>query len=81
MAPHARQVYKGACEGGRPELKPASPVGEERADLQKAYGAGAGIDYDLTVFVPRLREEGIPEDAIEDMLVNNPARLFAIENG
>lgn len=46
---------------------------------QKAYGAGTGFDYDLTVFVPRLREEGIREDAIEDMLVNNPARLFAIE--
>jgi phosphotriesterase-related protein len=52
-----------------------------KQSYQKAYGAGAGIDYDLTVFVPRLREEGISEDAIEDMLVNNPARLFAIEDG
>ncbi len=50
-----------------------------KKSYQKAYGAGTGFDYDLTVFVPRLREEGIPEDAIEDMLVNNPARLFAIE--
>lgn len=50
-----------------------------KKSYQKAYGAGTGIDYDLTVFVPRLREEGISEDAIEDMLVNNPARLFAIE--
>lgn len=45
----------------------------------KAYGAGTGIDYDLSVFVPRLREEGVSEEAIEDMLVNNPARLFALE--
>ncbi len=45
----------------------------------KAYGAGTGIDYDLTVFVPRLREEGVSEDAIEDMLINNPARLFSID--
>lgn len=50
-----------------------------KKSYQKAYGAGTGFDYDLTVFVPRLREEGIPEDALEDMLVNNPARLFAIE--
>jgi phosphotriesterase-related protein len=50
-----------------------------KKSYQKAYGAGTGFDYDLTVFVPRLREEGIPEHAIEDMLVNNAARLFAIE--
>ncbi len=50
-----------------------------KKSYQKAYGGGTGFDYDLTVFVPRLREEGISEDAIEDMLVNNPARLFAIE--
>ncbi|MGE5601570.1 MAG: phosphotriesterase [Nitrososphaerales archaeon] len=50
-----------------------------KKSYQKAYGSGTGFDYDLTVFVPRLREEGIPEDAIEDMLVNNPARLFALE--
>jgi phosphotriesterase-related protein len=51
-----------------------------RASYQKAYGGGVGIDYDLTVFVPRMREEGISEDAIQDMLVNNPARLFAIDS-
>lgn len=45
----------------------------------KAYGAGTGIDYDLSVFVPRLREESVSEDAIQDILVNNPARLFAFD--
>ncbi|HEX9116683.1 MAG TPA: phosphotriesterase-related protein [Anaerolineae bacterium] len=50
-----------------------------KKSYQKAYGAGTGFDYDLTVFVPRLREEGIAEDAIADMLVNNPARLFNLE--
>ncbi len=50
-----------------------------RSSYQKAYGGGVGIDYDLTVFMPRLREEGIPEDAIQDIYVNNPARLFAME--
>jgi phosphotriesterase-related protein len=50
-----------------------------RSSYQKAYGGGVGIDYDLTVFLPRLREQGIPEDAIQDIYVNNPARLFAME--
>jgi phosphotriesterase-related protein len=50
-----------------------------RASYQKAYGYGYGIDYLLTRFVPRLRDEGLAEDAIDDMLVNNPARFFAIE--
>jgi len=47
---------------------------------QKAWGAGVGLDYLLTQFVPRLRSEGMPEDAIDDILVNNPARVFAIED-
>lgn len=50
-----------------------------KKSYQKAYGAGTGFDYDLTVFVPRLREEGVSEAAIEDMLIYNPARLFAME--
>lgn len=50
-----------------------------RASYQKAYGGGYGIDYMLTVFVPRLRSEGLAESAIEDMLINNPARLFALD--
>jgi len=49
-----------------------------KKSYMKAYGAGTGIDYDLSVFVPRLREEGVSEDAIEDILVNNPARLFSL---
>ena len=44
---------------------------------QKAWGAGVGLDYMLTIFVPRLRREGMSEAAIEDMLINNPARIFA----
>ena len=52
---------------------------EVSAQVDAHILASTGFDYDLTVFVPRLREDGSPEDAIEDMLVNNPARLFAIE--
>ena len=50
-----------------------------KKSYQIAYGAGTGIDYDLKVFVPRLREEGVSEAAIEDILVNNPARYFAFD--
>jgi len=50
-----------------------------KASYQKAYGGGVGIDYDLTVFKPRMIEDGIPENAIEDIFVNNPARLFALQ--
>jgi phosphotriesterase-related protein len=50
-----------------------------RRTYQKSWGSGTGIDYDLTVFVPRLREENLPEDAIQDILVNNPARYFSID--
>ena len=50
-----------------------------KKSYQIAYGAGTGVDYDLKVFVPRLREEGVSEAAIEDILVNNPARYFAFD--
>ncbi|MBI3975415.1 MAG: phosphotriesterase-related protein [Armatimonadetes bacterium] len=41
-----------------------------------SYGGGPGLDYVLTRFVPRLREAGVPEDAIRDLLVNNPRRFL-----
>jgi predicted metal-dependent phosphotriesterase family hydrolase len=50
-----------------------------KKSYQKAYGAGTGVDYDLVEFVPRLREEGVSESALEDILVNNPARLFTLK--
>ena len=50
-----------------------------RRTYQKSWGSGTGIDYDLTVFLPRLRDEGLAEDAIEDIYINNPARYFSIE--
>ncbi|MBP3736133.1 MAG: phosphotriesterase [Lachnospiraceae bacterium] len=37
-----------------------------------------GISYMLTDFVPLLRKVGVPEDALQDILVNNPARVLAI---
>jgi phosphotriesterase-related protein len=44
----------------------------------KAY-AGNGYDYVLTEVVPYLQSRGVSEKDIETMLVQNPARLFAIK--
>ena len=38
-----------------------------------------GIAYLLNRFVPLLREVGVKEDAIEDMLIHNPARVLSFE--
>jgi len=70
-------IYRAVDAGFQKQLLLCMDAG--RASYQKAYGWGYGIDYMLTVFVPRLRSEGLAESAIEDMLVNNPARLFAID--
>ncbi len=41
------------------------------------FGKGPGLTYILWRFVPWMLEAGIPLDAVEQMLVRNPARLFA----
>jgi len=43
----------------------------------KAYG-GRGYSYLAETFLPRLREAGVPEDAIRRMTVDTPARLLAL---
>jgi phosphotriesterase-related protein len=43
----------------------------------KAYG-GNGYTYLADVFLPRLREAGVAEDAIETMTVRTPARMLAL---
>jgi predicted metal-dependent phosphotriesterase family hydrolase len=42
----------------------------------KAYG-GSGYVYLIEVFLPRLRAAGIPDEAIHQMTVLNPARILA----
>lgn len=44
-----------------------------------SYGGGPGLDYVLTRFVPRMRAAGIPQDAIDDLLIHNPRRFFSGE--
>lgn len=41
-------------------------------------GGGPGYDHVLARFVPRLRERGVDADAIDRMLVRNPAEIFTI---
>jgi predicted metal-dependent phosphotriesterase family hydrolase len=38
---------------------------------------GRGYDHLIRDFLPRLRARGVPEDAIQRMTVDNPARAFA----
>lgn len=52
-----------------------------RASYQRGYmeekdRTVLGVSYLLERFVPLLREVGVPDDAINDMLVNNPARVL-----
>lgn len=42
-------------------------------------GGGPGFTYILWRFVPWLREEGMPEEALADLLIHNPARALAFE--
>jgi phosphotriesterase-related protein len=41
-------------------------------------GGGPGLTYILWRFIPWLRSEGLSEDAIQDLLVHNPARVLAM---
>jgi predicted metal-dependent phosphotriesterase family hydrolase len=48
-----------------------------RRSYWKAYGGGPGMSYMLERFVPRLRNEGFTAAQLEQVLVQNPARMFA----
>ena len=51
-----------------------------RPSYWRSYGGGPGLDYVLTQFVPRLRDEGLSEDVIQDLLVHNPRRYLTSED-
>ncbi len=50
-----------------------------RPSYWRSYGGGPGLDYVLTKYVARLKDEGISDEAIEDLLVKNPRRWLAGE--
>lgn len=51
---------------------------EACSSYMKSEGISNGLDYMLLNFVPLLRQVGISENAINDMLINNPAEIFSI---
>ena len=48
-----------------------------RRDYLRAYEGGPGLRYLMTAFVPRLRRR-LGDAALDEILVANPARLYAI---
>ena len=46
-------------------------------DYFRSYGGGPGLTYLMGTFVPRLRTR-IGEDAVRMILVDSPARAFAM---
>jgi predicted metal-dependent phosphotriesterase family hydrolase len=42
-------------------------------------GGGPGLTYILWRFLPWLREKGLAEEAVQDLVIHNPARALAIE--
>ena len=46
-------------------------------DYFRAYGGGPGLGYLVSVFVPRLRKR-VGERVVQQILVDNPARAFAM---
>jgi len=47
-----------------------------RPSYWRSYGGGPGLDFILTRFLPRLRDEGLSEEVIQDLVVNNPRRFL-----
>ncbi|MBR9652706.1 phosphotriesterase family protein [Thalassovita aquimarina] len=48
-----------------------------RASYLAGYGGGPGFSYIATKFIPRMRDEGIPEAAIEQIFKKTPADWLA----
>ena len=48
-----------------------------RPSYWRAYGGGPGLDFVLTSFRQRMREEGFTEAELNLLLVENPRRFFA----
>ena len=61
------------AEGFAPQIVLAQDLCTKQ--MYRRYG-GVGYDFVLAGVVPRLRDAGVPEDAIDLMLVQNPARLL-----
>jgi phosphotriesterase-related protein len=49
-----------------------------RRSYWKAHGGRTGIAYILECFIPRLKNEGVADEQVHSLLVNNPARAFSL---
>lgn len=70
-----QQIERFLSDGFGKQLLLASDC--SKASYWKALGGGPGLTYILSKFVPRLTNAGIPEPAIQAMLIDNPARAFS----
>lgn len=50
-----------------------------RPSYWRSYGGGPGLDFVLTKYIPRLRNEQFSSEAIEDLLIHNPRRFLTGE--
>ncbi len=48
-----------------------------RRSYFRSYGGGPGLDFVLKKFIPRLRAEGLTEEQLDDILINNPRRFLS----
>ena len=46
--------------------------------IWRHYGYGPGLDYLLKTFVPRLRQAGLPDCEVQQILIGNPALCLSI---
>jgi phosphotriesterase-related protein len=51
-----------------------------RQSYLTSYGGGPGFTYILWRFIPWLWTEGVPREATDKLLIDNPARFFAWSN-
>lgn len=47
-----------------------------RRSYFRAYGGGPGMDFVLRKFIPRLQREGLPQEWVTTIMVENPRRLL-----
>jgi phosphotriesterase-related protein len=71
-------ILRLVSEGYGKQLLLASDLARRSYWPSYGTGGGPGLTYILWRFVPWLRSEGIPESAVEDLLVHNPARVLTM---
>lgn len=50
-----------------------------RPSYWRHYGGGPGLDFVLTKYIPRLRDEGFTKKEVDDLLKHNPRRFLTGE--